>query len=308
MSRRIVMISARPRGVLPSKPTRSMRVSAIDGLNLSFLGLVSVLAILSATPYAVALAIVYPALLLWLLLTLRWHDRWRAMFILPVVYLFAVFETLFMVVPYFNPWRADDFLARMDVALLGVNPTEWATRWAAPWLTEILYCCYLFYFPMPLILLGWMYARSMIPEMGEAYFVFLPCSSVSYFFFFFSPAEGPRFHLVAAHPEPLPGLALTEPIRGLIDALEPNKLDAFPSVHAAILLTTLMFALRHNRRMLYWLMAPAIGTTASLVYCLSHYAVDVAAGFAIAALNYGLAIRVYARIRPRFAAHFGAAG
>jgi membrane-associated phospholipid phosphatase len=302
------MISARPRGVLPSKPTRSMRVSAIDGLNLSFLGLVSVLAILSATPYAVALAIVYPALLLWLLLTLRWHDRWRAMFILPVVYLFAVFETLFMVVPYFNPWRADDFLARMDVALLGVNPTEWATRWAAPWLTEILYCCYLFYFPMPLILLGWMYARSMVPEIEEAYFVYLTCYYVSYVLYFIFPAEGPRFHLVAAHPEPLPGLALTEPIRGLIDALEPNKLDAFPSLHAAILLTTLIFAFRHNRRMFCWLLAPAIGTTVSLVYCRYHYAVDVVVGFAIAALNYGLATRGYTRIRPRFAAHFGAAG
>jgi membrane-associated phospholipid phosphatase len=116
-----------------------------------------------------------------------------------------------------------------------------------------------------------------------------------------------RAYLVGAHPEPLPGLALTEPIRGLIDLLEPNKLDAFPSLHAAILLTTLMFAFRHNRRMCYWLIAPAIGTTASLVYCRYHYAVDVLAGFAIAALNYGLTTRVYARIRPRFAAHFGAA-
>ena len=283
-------------------------MSVIDGLNLSFLGLVSVLAILSATPYAVPLAIVYPALLLWPLLTLRWHDWWPAMFILPVVYLFAVFETLFMVVPYLNPWRADDFLARMDIALLGVNPTEWATRWAAPWLTEILYCCYLFYFPMPLILLGWMYARSMIPEIEEAYFVYLTCYYVSYILYFIFPAEGPRFHLIVAHPEPLPGLALTEPIRVLIDALEPNKLDAFPSLHAAILLTTLMFAFRHNRRMWYWLVTPAIGTTVSLVYCRYHYAVDVVVGFAIAALNYGLAVRVYARIRPRFAAHFGVTG
>jgi hypothetical protein len=32
----------------------------------------------------------------------------------------------------------------------------------------------------------------------------------------------------------------------------------------------------------------------------------VVAGFAIAALNYGLAKRVYARIRPYFAAHFEA--
>ncbi len=288
-------------------PNRSMRVSVIDGLNLSFLVLVSALATCSWTPYAVPLAIVYPALLLWLLWTFRWHDRRLAMFILPIVFLFAVFETLFMVVPYVSAWRADDFLARMDLALLGVNPTEWATRWAAPWLTEILYYCYLFYFPMPLILLGWMYARSMIPEIEEAYFVYLTCYYVSYVLYFIFPAEGPRFHLVAVHPAPLPGLTLTEPIRGLIDALEPSKLDAFPSLHAAILLTTMMFAFRHNRRMFGWLLAPAIGTTVSLVYCRYHYVVDVVAGLAIAALNYGLAKCVYARIRPRFAAHFGVA-
>ena len=288
-------------------PNRAMRVSVIDGLNLSFLVLVSALATCSWTPYAVPLAIVYPALLVWLLWTFRWHDRRLAMFILPIVFLFAVFETLFMVVPYVSAWRADDFLARMDLALLGVNPTEWATRWAAPWLTEILYYCYLFYFPMPLILLGWMYARSMIPEIEEAYFVYLTCYYASYVLYFIFPAEGPRFHLVAVHPAPLPGLTLTEPIRGLIDALEPSKLDAFPSLHAAILLTTMMFAFRHNRRMFGWLLAPAIGTTVSLVYCRYHYVVDVVAGLAIAALNYGLAKCVYARIRPRFAAHFGAA-
>ena len=283
-----------------------MRVSVIDGLNLAFLGLVSAFAALSATPYAVPLALVYPALLLWLLLTIRWHDRRLAMFILPVVFLFAVFETLFMVVPYFSPWRADEFLARMDIALFGVNPTEWATRWATPWLTEVLYGCYLFYFAMPLILLGWMYARSMIPEIEEAFFVYLTCYYASYVLYFMFPAEGPRFYLAAAHPQPLPGLALTEPIRGLIDALEPNKLDAFPSLHAAILLTTLIFALRHNRRLLYWLLAPAIGTTISLVYCRYHYGVDVVVGFGMAALNYRLAKGVYVRIRPLFAAHFGA--
>src|SRR5262245_26899850 len=196
----------------------SMRVSVIDGLNLTFLGLVSVFASLSATPYAVLLALVYTALLLWLLLTLRWHDRRFAMFILPVLFLFAVFETLFMVVPYFSAWRADDFLARMDLALFGVYPTEWATRWATPWVTEVLYCCYLFYFPMPLILLGWMYARSMIPQIEEAFFVYLTCYYASYVLYFMFPAEGPRSYLVAAHPEPLRGLALTEPIRRLIDA------------------------------------------------------------------------------------------
>jgi hypothetical protein len=99
MSRRIVVISPGRRACCRQS---SMRVSAIDGLNLSFLGLVSVLAILSAMPYAVPLAI-HPALLLWLLLTLRWHDRWLAMFILAVVYLFAVLETLFMVGPISAP-------------------------------------------------------------------------------------------------------------------------------------------------------------------------------------------------------------
>lgn len=284
-----------------------MRISVIDGLNLSFLVLVSAFATFSATPYAVPLAIVYPALLVWLLLNFRWHGQCMAMFILPAVFLFALFQTFFMVVPYFSAWRADDMLARMDLALFGVNPTEWATSWASPWLTETLYCCYLFYFPMPLILLGWMYARSMVREVEEAYFVYLTCYYTSYVLYFIFPAAGPRFHLVAVHPEPLPGLVLTEPIRRLIDALEPNKLDAFPSLHAAILLTTLIFAFRHNWRMFGWFLGPAVGTTVSLVYCRYHYAVDVMVGFAIAGLNYGLAQSLYARIRPRFAAHFGAA-
>jgi membrane-associated phospholipid phosphatase len=283
-----------------------MRISVIDALNLSFLALVSAFAIRSATPYAVPLSIIYSALLALLLLGCRQHNRPLAMFILPVVFLIAVFETFFMVVPYFSTWRSDDVLARLDFAILGVTPTEWATRWAAPWLTEIMYCCYLFYFPMPLILVGWMWARSKLRELEESYFVYLTCFYASYLFYFVFPAEGPRFHLTALHSEPLPGLVLTEPIRHLIDALEPNKFDAFPSVHAAIMLTTMLLAFRHNRRMFASLMAPAIGIAISLVYCRYHYVVDVLVGFAIAGLNYRLARAAYARIRPWFAPHFGA--
>jgi hypothetical protein len=68
---------ARPglRAESPSSPNRSMQISVIDGLNLSFLLLLSALAIYSTTPYARQLAIVYPALLVWLLLSFRWHHR-----------------------------------------------------------------------------------------------------------------------------------------------------------------------------------------------------------------------------------------
>ena len=112
-----------------------MRISAVDALNLSMLGIASMFAVFSATPFALPLWVIYPAMLALLLLSCRWHRRHGAMFVLPIAFLFAIFETFFMVVPYFSSWRSDDVLARMDLWLLGVNPTEWATGWAAPALT-----------------------------------------------------------------------------------------------------------------------------------------------------------------------------
>src|SRR5205085_1117485 len=79
----------------------------------------------------------------------------------------------------------------------------------------------------------------------RAILALLVCYYGAYACYFALPALGPRFHLPALAAPPT-GVVLAEPIRRLIDVLEPNKLDCFPSLHAAILFVTMAVARRET--------------------------------------------------------------
>jgi membrane-associated phospholipid phosphatase len=195
-------------------------------------------------------------------------------------------------------------MANIDHALLGVNPTVWIEQWAQPLLTDVLYLFYFFYFPMPLIMLGWMYAKGKLQEAEESFFLYLFCYYGAYILYFFIPVEGPRFYLNGLQNVALDGVVLSEPIRRLIDTLEPNKLDAFPSLHAAILTMTMLLTYRHNRKLFHAFIPCAIGITVSLVYLRYHYVIDVIVGFVWAIMSYQFAGKVYRSVRPALVPHF----
>jgi len=293
------------------------RASILDFLNLSFLAVILAFSLAAAgeTPHGMTLLAVFTLLVL-LLYSMGWvreevdGGRWKriGMFAYPVVFLFVIFESFHMILPYFNPHRFDAWMVRIDRALLGTHPTLWLERWVTPWLTETLYVLYFFYFPMPLIVLGWMLGKGMIREIEESFFLFLVCYYGAYIVYFLVPVTGPRFHLHGMHAVPLDGYLLSEPIRKFIDVLEPNKLDCFPSLHAAILAVTMVVAFRHNRKMFFAFLPAAIGITVSLVYLRYHYVVDVIAGFAWAWASVRIAGAAYRRFRDRFPFHFQGAG
>lgn len=292
------------------------RASILDFLNLFFLALMSIfsLTVMEKTPYRTQLMVIYVLLLLFLFFMgwLREETEggyWKrlGMFIYPVLFLFVIFETLYMILPYFNPYRFDGLMVRIDHVLLGTYPTLWFERWIAPWLTELLYILYFFYFPMPLILLGWMLGKGMFREIEESLFLYLVCYYGAYIVYFLVPVEGPRFHLRGMYSVPLNGYHLSEPIRKFIDILEPNKLDCFPSLHAAILAVTMVVSCRYNRKMFSAFMPVAAGITVSLVYLRYHYVIDVIAGFAWAGASVWIAHTVYHRFRDRFPFHFKSA-
>jgi membrane-associated phospholipid phosphatase len=99
---------------------------------------------------------------------------------------------------------------------------------------------------------------------------------------------------------------LAEPVRRLIDALEPNKLDAFPSLHAAILLVTMVAARAESRRLFRAFLPVAVGITVSLVYLGYHWVVDVVAGFLWAPFAIWLSGLLARRLEGRCPPHFGA--
>ncbi len=290
------------------------RLSSIDGINLLFLAalFLILLVTLGKTPYGTILLLIYPGLFLFILYAAGIRRRWRkdgmrrlAMGIYPILFLFGAFETFFMLLPYFNEAFYDGGMAWADHAVFGVHPTVWMEQWASPPLTDFMYLLYLFYFPMPLIPLLWLYRKRRFADLERSMFIYLAVYYSAYLVYFFVPVEGPRFYLEKLQQVPLDGIVFAAPIRGLIDVLEPNKSDCFPSLHAAITLVTLLAAFRIHRKMFYFLLPLCAGILLSLVYCRYHYVVDVVAGLAWAFTGWMVGGVIQDKVKVFFAPHFG---
>ncbi|NUM89698.1 MAG: phosphatase PAP2 family protein, partial [Bdellovibrionales bacterium] len=221
-------------------------------------------------------------------------------------FMFLVFETFFMYLPYFNHNRYDMLLANIDVWLLGVYPTVWMEQWVRPWLTDVMYVVYFLYFPLPFLPLLTLYKRGKWFQLEGAFFSLLVCYYGGYTTYFFVPAMSPIYSLESMHRVPLEGVYFSEPIRGLIDFLEPNKLDVFPSLHTGILLTTMAITWGVSRRMFVWLLPLAAAILVSLVYCRYHYFIDIVAGAALSAASYLISQHLYRRYSTKFVPHFPA--
>ncbi len=198
----------------------------------------------------------------------------------PLIYLFVIFESFFMILPYLNHNRYDEIFANIDFELLKVHPTVWIEKFVTPLLTDIMYSFYLFYFPMPLFIIVWVYKNKPAYIFDKTVFVFIITYYGAYLVYFMVPTAGPRFYepLTAIQTKDLNGIFLAVPIRSLINFLEPNKLDAFPSLHAAISFTTILTMAKYNKKM-FWIFVPVVTVILiSLVYCRYHYVIDIIAG------------------------------
>ncbi|MFY9342734.1 MAG: phosphatase PAP2 family protein [Planctomycetota bacterium] len=303
------MRSALPAGPVPARTGLGL----IDGCHVALLAVLAPIAVAGVRDAASWLRLAafwVPALLLVAgNVALRRRDPGRArdlaLFATPVLTLFLLFESLFVLIPAVRAVRYDDVLAAADRWLLGVDATLWMEQWNRPWLDDFFFVVYMLYFPMPLVTLGWLFARRRFRDLEQAVFVFLACYYPSYLLYIAVPTAGPHVWFAAAHTVPLDGVWLAQPIHALHAFLEPSKVDAFPSVHGAILLTTMFTAWRFQR-WLFWAYVPlALAILVSLVYTRNHYVVDVLAGAGIAVVTALAAHRIWPALHPRCVPHFG---
>ncbi|MCU0724954.1 MAG: phosphatase PAP2 family protein [Planctomycetes bacterium] len=192
---------------------------------------------------------------------------------LPAVVL--VFWSLSYVIPAVNPGgMRDAALIEWDHRIFRTDLVELFRRLEHPLLTDALHILYVVYFVLP-VLLVWPLLRRRGP-LEETIFVLCLSFYLCYVGYGLVPAAGPRY-AVYGH-NGMAGLLLTQPIRDVIDALEPGKADVFPSAHAAVTLVVNWLALRHLPRLGRALVPVTAGILASLVYTRYHYGVDVLAG------------------------------
>jgi membrane-associated phospholipid phosphatase len=271
----------------------------LDFVSISFLAFLSLLNIIFAPRvHAWPILLVVNVSVSGLIILLAWKAEttktrlWIALhrwYCYPIILL--VFKELYLMVHPIHPVDYDRLLLSIDHWIFGVNPTEWLAQYSHPLATEILQIAYFSYYLLFIILGVEIYRRYPVERFDHAAFIIVYGFYLSYLGYFTLPAVGPRFvlHDFSQINTDLPGLALTEVLRAIIDAGEsipknvPNpadfvQRDVFPSGHTQLTLIVVVLAFQEKLRSRWLLLTLGSLLIMGTVYLRYHYFVDLVAG------------------------------
>lgn len=256
-------------------------------------------------------AVVGASILLTSMTDVRLFRFVRYFYVVPVIYMMYN-QTNLIVHAVYPATLYDQTLIAVDRFLFGVDPTVWLGRFANPVLTEYLQLCYFLFYLLPVLQAAELWKRGDLSALAAFARAMAFCYFISYLLYFIMPAIGPRFtlHTFEAIGTEMPGLLLTDILRGLVDAgggippgsLEPQRWvnrDCMPSGHTMLTITNIILAFG-NRSKLRWFFVVIGGSLVfSTVYLRYHYAIDVIIGAALVAVCLPLEAPVDRWIRAR---------
>jgi membrane-associated phospholipid phosphatase len=206
----------------------------------------------------------------------------------PLVAIVFVYENFHDLTDVIRPAVVDGALRHLDERLFSVEPTLAFQRVTRPWLTELMSLAYLTYFFYPTLILTVLYRRGEVLRFRE----FGLALSLAFYLgltgYMLVPAVGPRYFFPTEFHVPLTGYWVTTPAANLWEDIRAIKRDCFPSLHTGLTAIALIYFWRYRDtfrrgRLMLWLFAPPIVLIwISTLYLRYHYAVDVAAGLALA--------------------------
>jgi membrane-associated phospholipid phosphatase len=223
-----------------------------------------------------------------------WHSLRRALppaaqvirDFVPFLIALVFYETLHDLTPLIRHDVVDAALIAIDRHLLHVDAAVWMGQFASPWLTRIMVFCYLSYFFAPAILASLIYWADRRQLFRDFLVSLCVTTLLGYTGYLLVPAVGPYIYQSELFPARLPGRGLdsTLSLISTIDALKGYARDCFPSLHTAHTTVVLAFAWRFSRVAFAAYLPIALGLYVSTIYLRMHYAIDVAAGFVVAAI------------------------
>lgn len=222
-----------------------------------------------------------------------------------------------LVRPLRGGWVADPALISMDRWLFGGDAAALLGAAAFPPLTELLQIAYTSFYLLVVAVGAELWLR------GDArrFHLYAFSCAVGFFLSFLGylavPAVGPRFTLfdIATVERELPGLWLTPALRAFVDggglvppglsreaamALAPR--DVFPSGHTLVTLVAVYWSWRFRLKVGWAVSALGALLVLGTVYLRYHYAVDVVAGFAFAAVTVAVTRPLHRGISTRLSA------
>ena len=201
----------------------------------------------------------------------------------PFFGILLLYETLHDLTPLVRPTTVDGALAAADRALFGVDVAAWLGRFASPALTHVMVWCYASYFVAPALLAAAIYWSGDRPLFRATLLAGVLTAVCGYAGYLAVPAVGPYVYQADLFPTRLPGGgAETHLFIRAIDDARGVARDCFPSLHTAHTTVVLWFAWRFRRWAFLAYLPVALGLYVSTLYLRMHYAVDLAAGFAVA--------------------------
>lgn len=284
-------------------------VIAFDVYTLAIMGLYSVLAI-ALYPYVpmassvliqnVFIAnVIVASIILQSLTGMKFFSVIRYFYIIPVIYL--MYDQTHLFVSVVHPVDYDDVLIVADRVLFGTDPTIWVQKFSSPVLTEYLQICYFLFYVLPIMQAIELWRKGKLEQLAEFSRGMAFCYFVSYLLYFAMPAIGPRFtlHDFSSINTDLPGIAVTNILRGIIDAgggvawgqADPagsvNR-DCMPSGHTMMTLANIIMAFRYKSRFKWLFVLIGGSLIISTVYLRYHYAIDVIVGSLLAVVTLSL--------------------
>ena len=219
---------------------------------------------------------------------------------LPFVYCLAIYTNLHDTIHFANPNDIHDKLIAIDQWLFGLQPAVWAERFITPWLTEILSFCYMIFFLFaPLVALV-LYLQKRKSEFRETLITVILCFYAGYFLYVIFPAAPPRLTLKHLYTIQFDGTPIADAALKMVNILPADSRAAFPSLHVAVTLLSLMFGFKYAR-WLFWLMLPfCTGLFLATVYLRHHYVIDIIAGIFLAITSYILVPKIDSWWRAKY--------
>jgi len=220
-------------------------------------------------------------------------DGWLRSQVYRIVLMWVVIHSYLMLrdlLPLVRPDSVDPTLLSIDERFFGMTPALWFERYNRLWVVEWFSFFYFSYF----VVCGIFTFHALWLEKPGSHTAVLAIGSLLVLFcghvgYFLVPGYGPVAHLSHDFVAPLHGGFFWSCVRRTVDAGGAMK-DIFPSLHTALPAWFALYAANRARHERKWRVAAvvsvffAVNILVSTMLLRWHYAVDVAAGLALALL------------------------
>ncbi|MBC8377127.1 MAG: phosphatase PAP2 family protein [FCB group bacterium] len=195
----------------------------------------------------------------------------------PFLFVLFIFFNLQDAIFIINPQDIHHTLVDLDERIFGIQPTVWAERFYHPRLTDWFAFTYLNFYFMTLILLGLLYQKKRYEDFRVVVVTVMISQFIGFIGYIIFPAESPYLVIPELYEVDIwkdttwfSWLTYT-----IVDMSPYRVRDAFPSMHNATVLLTMILACRYHRTY-FWIQLPlVISLPFATVYLRYHYVVDI---------------------------------